>query len=120
MGLSIRVWVETAKGNKFELPLPAKRVVCPRCDGSGVHDHPSFSNGVSGLDDPDFAKEYFRGTYDVRCEECDGKNIVLVVDEDALAPKMLDRYLRAQDSKSRHEAEIASERRYFERASGDW
>lgn len=112
MGLMVLAIVETKKGNQFEIPLPAKRVVCHRCDGAGVHDHPAFSNGVDGLDDPDFAEEYFRGTYDVRCEECDGKNVVLEVDTEALTPKMLDRLERAEASQYRYEQVAAGERKW--------
>lgn len=106
--------VVTRKGNGFEIPLPAKRIVCPRCDGNGTHDHPAFSNGVDSehLEDPDFSESYFRGHYDVRCEECHGERILDVLDYDALTPKMLDRVDRAEKQAARYQAEADAERRW--------
>ena len=34
------------------------------------------------MSDPDFMEDYMGGTYDVRCEECDGNNVVPTVDRD--------------------------------------
>jgi uncharacterized protein YrzB (UPF0473 family) len=71
-------------GNEVE--LPAKFIVCPRCEGKGVHDHPAFSNGLTqeDFDDQDFKEEYFRGTYDVACTECKGERVVPAPIEDKL------------------------------------
>ncbi len=106
-------WVITKKGNEFQVALPARRIVCPRCDGTGTHDHPAFSNGVDHehLEDPDFSENYLRGHYDVRCEECNGDRVVLAVDWDALTPKMRDRLARAEWEAGQSERERESERR---------
>ncbi len=59
--------------------VPGHTVVCPRCGGNGHHDHPAFSNGFTREDDfvdDEFIEEYMRGTYDVQCEECHGRNVV--------------------------------------------
>lgn len=98
-------------GQDYEMEVKTKRVICDRCDGLGTHDHPAFSNGVDGLDDLDFAEEYFNGAYDVRCEECHGEKIILDVDEDALSKEELEDYYRAQDNAQWSEAERRAELR---------
>lgn len=68
--------------------LPAKNVVCERCHGEGVHDHPAFANGItsSEMDEagPEFLEDYMSGMYDVRCEECRGNRVVKEIDEERL------------------------------------
>ena len=94
--------------------LPAKMEVCGRCDGRGVHDPDGFSNGFTREDfaeDPDFAEDYFAGKYDVKCTECGGRNVVLVIDRDKSDPVTLevvdewmqeeDDYLRIRDMERR-------------------
>ncbi len=75
---------EQADGECFEIKIPGKRVVCDRCDGRGVHDHPAFSNGItaSEMDEhgDDFREDYMRGVYDVACESCKGERVVLEPD----------------------------------------
>lgn len=66
--------------------------VCHVCEGRGKHVNPAIDAG--GLtaedfyDDPDFAEDYFAGTYDVPCQTCDGFRVVPVVDRNA-NPKAL-------------------------------
>ena len=56
--------------------------VCPLCNGRGKYVNPSIdAHGLSREDfdeDPDFAEGYFSGVYDVRCELCQGENVVPV------------------------------------------
>lgn len=66
-----------------------KYVVCDRCRGMGVHDHPAFANGIGEEDfaeDPEFRENYFSGRYDVACEECKGIRVIGVPDEDYMTP----------------------------------
>lgn len=117
----LKVWVTTKKGNAFEVPLPAKRIVCPGCDGAGTELRGGLKGAVisdENLADPDFRESYFGGDYDVACSECDGKNVVLVVDEDQLTGKMADRYWRAVEDARRSDAEYAAEQRWFSRGVG--
>lgn len=69
----------------YEVEVPAKYEVCPRCEGKGTHVNPSIDgNGLSSEDfdqDPDFREDYMSGVYDVACHECDGKRVILVADE---------------------------------------
>lgn len=113
--LTIKTWVMTKKGNDFEIDLPAVRVVCPRCEGSGSHVNPSVDgNGLSAedLDDDDFRESYMQGHYDVQCEECKGQNVVLRLDWDKLTDKMKDRVQRQQRQESYDRQEAEGERRW--------
>jgi RecJ-like exonuclease len=107
---------ETAE---VEVELPAKYQVCGRCDGEGKHVNPSIdSHGISREEfdeDPDFEEAYFRGDYDVQCEECGGRTTVLVVDEAACRVQGLEKELKAYYQDQRDAAEMdaicAAERR---------
>lgn len=113
--MKIKAEVLTKKGNYFEVMLPAKRIVCPRCDGTGTHVNPNIDgHGISPDEfnqDPDFKEAYFRGDYDVTCEECHGRNVVEVVDWEALTPKMQERLQRYEDAESQAYWESYYERR---------
>lgn len=79
-------FVETKDGDEEERErvIPSHFEVCERCCGRGVHDHSAFANGISGdefAEDPDFFEDYRAGTYDVTCERCHGKRVVLVPDD---------------------------------------
>lgn len=78
------------EGVDIEEELPMKWGVCHVCDGKGKHVNPSIdAGGLSAEDfhdDPDFAEDYMRGTYDVTCNGCNGRTTVPVVDWDALDP----------------------------------
>ncbi len=97
--------------------LPAKRIVCDRCNGTGVHDPSAFSNGFTGEEmdqDPDFKEAYFSGRYDVTCEECNGNRVVDVVDDEQLRPRMARRYWDRVEETNAIEAEAAAHRRSME------
>jgi len=101
-----------------EVELPACYEVCPECEGRGVHDHPAFRNGISAegfAEDPDFREDYFRGHYDVPCSECDGKRVVLVVDESKLSAAQLERYQEWQADDIAYRSERAAEQRMRDR-----
>lgn len=64
--------------------LPAHYEVCDRCRGEGTHVNPSIDGhglGPEDFEDEDFREGYFSGRYDVVCEECGGKRVVLVEDD---------------------------------------
>lgn len=97
-----------------EIDLPGTRQVCGRCGGRGKHDHPAFANGITERDfaeDPDFRDEYFAGRYDVRCSECDGRNVVLVVARDSVEPEILAKLDRWLEEERRFQLESSAERR---------
>lgn len=105
-----------------EMLLPAKRVVCPRCDGSGKHVNEAIDgHGLTSEDfaeDPDFAESYFSGVYDVTCETCNGNNVIDEVDEEKCRTriswwKSLLRYYTALQFESDTRMES-----YYERRAG--
>ena len=65
-----------------EITLRCQYVVCSRCRGEGKHDHPAFSNGITAEEwdrdwDENSREMYVSGSYDVPCEECKGRRVVL-------------------------------------------
>jgi LSD1 subclass zinc finger protein len=63
--------------------FPGHFEVCPACRGHGKYVNPSIDgNGLSEdcVGDSDFMDEYRRGSYDVRCECCQGQKVVWEVD----------------------------------------
>lgn len=87
------------------VPLPHKNEVCPRCEGVGTHLTPSIGNHAYSREEFDEAFEpgseereaYFSrgGRYDVTCEKCGGKNVILVVDEAACTTPEQKAHLKA-------------------------
>jgi DnaJ-class molecular chaperone len=72
----------------YGVKLPTCREVCPECDGYGEYVHRDLSvvtqSDREDWADDDFMEGYMRGDYNVRCEECHGRNVVDVVDETQL------------------------------------
>jgi DnaJ-class molecular chaperone len=102
------------EGFEQQYVLPSKFEVCPRCQGSGKHDHPAFANGFSQEDmaeDPDFAEEYRGGRYDVTCERCKGKRVIAVPDEDKCTAVQLSALEQYRETRREMAADDASERR---------
>jgi hypothetical protein len=101
---------------KHEIDLPAKRIVCDRCKGTGRHVNPNIdgnglsANDIDELGGAEFMSEYMRGAYDVTCYECKGERVLDVVDVDALSEKMRKRYFKALDTKARDDADDYYER----------
>ncbi len=118
-------------GNEVSAVLPAKNEVCWRCDGHGTHLTPSIGNHAHSAEefyesfDEEEASEYFRrgGRYDVVCEECRGRNVVLVVDEEGCRTEEeksdLAAYQVYQAEEDRYRSE-AAERRWEEGAMGNY
>lgn len=75
------------------ITVPAMYVVCALCDGTGKHVNPSIdANGLTSEDfaeDPDFAEDYRRGTYDVSCYRCHGARVSPSVAEHASEAQQL-------------------------------
>lgn len=115
----IRFTEETDEGEEITHVLPSKFEVCARCRGAGKHVNPSIDgDGLTREDfdeDPDFEESYFRGDYDVSCEECDGLRVVEVLDDEACASDYLkaiaSRYYAALESEAASRREDAYCRR---------
>lgn len=94
--------------------LPITKEVCPVCEGEGKIVNRSIDgHGLSYddfYDDPDFADAYMSGVYNVTCDECDGNNVIDVVNESALSPEILEAWEQYQsdvyDSVAYHLAEM--------------
>lgn len=96
-----------------EIELPTTWGVCPVCNGEGTHVNPAIDcNGLTAEDfaeDPDFAEEYMRGTYDVTCNHCEGRTTVRVVDWDALTAEQRQAYEAQLRADAEYQAERLSE-----------
>lgn len=106
-----------------KVQLPAKRIVCERCNGTGVHDPEAFSNGFTSEDfeqDPDFKVSYFRGDYDVTCTQCNGDRVVDVVDDEKLKPRVARRYWARVEEHENYLAECAAHARSMAAGRGGW
>jgi RecJ-like exonuclease len=110
--------VEDQHGERVE--IPAKYALCDTCEGSGMMENPAFSNGFTSSEwaemDADSRDTYMQGGYDVPCDCCGGKRVVLVVDEQRLTfgHRRALVFKRQMDRAAREvRAEAAAERRAF-------
>jgi len=104
---------DNAQEDGTVVTLPLRREVCPRCDGRGVHDHEAFSNGISAEDfaeDSEFAEAYWEGAYNVPCSECNGRNVVDVVDVEAIPAWLRPAYDAWERDDDAWQNELAHER----------
>ena len=104
-GLIELTWYDE-NGDEVKHSFPATNEVCDRCEGFGTHLHPDI--GSHGYSVEEFNEAFFEdedreayfsrgGKYDVSCEECHGKNVVAVVDEDRLTEDQKKLYLDIQE-----------------------
>ena len=92
--------------------IPAVYAVCPGCDGNGKQDNLGAITDMHEWDE-ESREAYFAGGYDVRCEECHGKRVVLVADEDAASEAQLAAYRADLEADAANRAIDASEARHF-------
>ena len=96
-----------------KVELPTCWAVCPTCNGAGRHVNPSIDcNGLTAddfADDPDFADEYFGGTYDQTCSRCDGRTTISAPDYDAMSPELRERYETEAQAEADYDAERLAE-----------
>src|SRR3990167_740121 len=111
---TIKEWIYL-DGEQVEVELPALRIVCRRCDGTGTHVNPNIDgNGISPeefAEDPDFEEAYFEGRYDVRCEECEGAKVTDVVDYEACTQEQREGLDMMENERAADAAERDMERR---------
>jgi DnaJ-class molecular chaperone len=111
----IKQWIITPKFKfHYEAMLPARRVVCPRCDGIGTQDHSAFSDGItqSELEEMDCESRhsYARGDYDEACSMCHGENVVDELDYGNLSDKMKKAVDDALEQQARDDMDAAWEK----------
>lgn len=110
----------TFKIDGVEHTLPGKFEVCPECEGSGTELYGSLKGAVftpeDFANDPEFAEDYFGGSYDVACSKCKGLRVVPTADltRCTFAEKRLLVQLR-QAERARYESrlEAEAERKYL-------
>ena len=94
---------------EFEVEFEFEK--CPVCNGRGKHVNPSIDcDGLTHEDfyeDPDFARDYTSGVFDVTCRLCQGWRVVPVCKDDKVQ-KLLDDAAQAQYE---YDAERAAEMR---------
>ena len=120
------------EGDEIEAELPAKKEVCPRCEGHGSHLNPSIGEHAYSMEefheafDDEGRAEYFKrgGIYDVTCHECHGKNVITVIDEDACTTDEQKAHLaaweREEEENARYESESRAEARMERLMCGDY
>jgi hypothetical protein len=91
--MTATVEVMDEDGEDFvEVEVACKMEVCDLCGGRGRHVNPAIdSGGLSreDLEDEGFRRDYFRGRYDVPCNQCRGRRVVPVVDPKRNEPWVL-------------------------------
>lgn len=118
---------DTDETTEEEVNFPARHVVCARCDGHGTHLTPSIGKYAYSAEEfyesfpeEEDREEYFKrgGIYDVTCEQCKGKRVVKVIDDDRIKmsgdeelKKHYARYLENRRDEAEYEAECRAERR---------
>lgn len=103
-----------------EYSLPAKFAVCDDCEGEGKHMRSSMRDIAYTPEEfhESFSEEeqdlYFGGGYDVTCESCKGKRVVLAVDYEACnteEKELYSQYLDYLEEREMFRMERESERR---------
>lgn len=113
---SVEIFFFDSNGEEVTLDVPFRWEICDRCNGEGRHDHPAFSDGISGEEwanewDDDERESYMSGAYDVRCEnDCDNGK-VRVPNLDTLTDEQRADYEAHLDAERYSEMERAAERR---------
>lgn len=94
-----------------EVSYKAAYVVCPTCDGKGKHVNPAIdSHGISQEEfdeDPEFRSSYFSGHYDIPCNGCEGRRVIL----EPYTKEGLREYNQAWEDEWNYRAECEAERR---------
>ena len=120
--MTITVVLENDDEEEYEATFPAMFEVCELCGGKSSHVNPGIdAHGISAeefYDDPDFAEEYFGGTYDETCYRCKGRRVEPMIDESHLSQEQKDNLKRLED-KQESDAEYWCECE-MERKMGAW
>jgi hypothetical protein len=88
---------------------PAEFTVCWVCEGHGKYVNPSIdSDGISPeqfAEDPEFARSYFAGAYDIQCRSCGGRRVELTPIEDEAKKSLAEDCQFEADWEAEREAE---------------
>ena len=98
-----------------EMHLPARWIVCPRCEGNGTQD--CFSGGMTASElheaGEEFINDYVAGHYNIPCEQCNGRTTVAAVNKDQCNPAQLAAWQCWEREISECRAEETAEARAF-------
>ncbi len=113
---TISVYMDDEDGYGLEVEIPGRLEVCGNCDGKGTHVNRNIDGHGIGAEEwnelgPDFQEDYLSGVYDVPCDICHGKRVVLVPDEARCSQEQLKAYEEHLSAKYEMDAEYAAERR---------
>lgn len=99
-------------GTEDEMRIPARNEVCAGCEGDGRQDAwtGAMTAGEFAEQGDEFAEDYLAGRYDVPCRECNGRGLVVVVDEERATPEQLDALAAWEAVRWEMRAEMAAER----------
>ena len=108
--MRVAVEIYDNDGDSYIYNFPMRYEVCHLCEGRGRHVNPSIdSHGISSeefYEDPDFAEEYFSGSYDVSCYECQGKKVVPSIEVDMLSKEDMEHYFLYEEMMEHRETEL--------------
>lgn len=107
---------ENEDGEEIVEEIPSKYEVCDRCRGEGKHTNPAIDgNGITASEwaewDYEDRENYMNGVYDITCEECNGKRVVLVLDEDNCTEEQIEKYYKYKREQRQYDYEEAYLRR---------
>ena len=111
-------YINIVDANGDDFPVPARRILCPRCNGDGKVGHPAFAEQAITAEEwySEWSEEerdlYLGGAYDIECPECQGRLWTLVLDEDICTPEELQAYERHFQNLAELEAMERVERRF--------
>lgn len=116
--MTVTVTIYNEEEEEIEASFPVEFEVCGICSGKGSHVNPSIDyNGISAeefYDDPEFAEDYFGGTYDVPCYRCHGKRVEPIINEENLSKEQKEDYklfIEKQINDEEYCREVEMERR---------
>lgn len=127
MEITVKFYDE--EGDEIEAALPAHHVVCSHCEGHGTHLREAIRSHAYSREefeesfDEEEQAEYFRhgGRYDVQCEVCGGKRVMVAVDEEACRSDEQKALLKAYNESERERAQSDAEDRATMRSEcGDY
>lgn len=129
MTLVFTATVSDDEGNETEISLPGKHAVCGNCEGHGSHLRPGMREHAytreefdEAFHDEEDRAAYFErgGVYDVTCETCGGRRVVVVADEARCSAAELAELERWRQQDERRRREDAEDARTMRRECGQW
>jgi len=113
---------ESDDNGNILVEVPANRVVCGRCHGSGEVD--CFKGGITSGEwsewDIEDREAYHKGDYSIDCPECHGDKVVDVPDKDTMIKSGLKWVVDALELEWEIKAEAKAEAKDWARYCGEY